>query len=113
MNEVRGLFRKIINGQSAMKQELLTRIDRIDKKLVGRIDGLEKEMKDGFKKVDSRLDKIGKSVAFLEDDTPAREEHDKLEKRVTKVEKNSKPKLRYNTFPPAFNPIISPRLLTK
>jgi tetrahydromethanopterin S-methyltransferase subunit G len=38
-----------------------------------------------FKNVNSRLDKIGKSVTYLEDDAPTREEYDKLEKRVTKV----------------------------
>lgn len=51
------------------------------------ITSLEEKTEEGFVKVNKRLDIIGKSVAFLEDDTPTREEHDKLEKRVTKVER--------------------------
>lgn len=62
MDDVKQMFRKIINGQSAMKAELLT-----------------------------RLDKIGLAVARLEDDAPTIEEFDKLEKRVTKVELKASP----------------------
>ena len=87
MDDVKKMFRVIVNGQSAIKQELLSEIKKVDKSLSGRIDSLTTEMKDGFKKVNKRLDLIGKSVAFLEDDTPTREEHDKLEKRVSKVER--------------------------
>ena len=47
---------------------------------------LLKRMKDGFKKVNYRLNMIGKSVAFLEDDAPTKEDFGKLENRVTKVE---------------------------
>ncbi|OGM25450.1 hypothetical protein A2715_05375 [Candidatus Woesebacteria bacterium RIFCSPHIGHO2_01_FULL_39_32] len=94
MDEVKSLFRKIVNGQSVLKQELLVEIKKVNSK----VDGLEgrmktgqnsirKEMREGFKKVNSRLDKIGKSVAYLEDDAPTHEEHNKLEKRVIKVEK--------------------------
>lgn len=57
------------------------------KKMIEGQNSLSTEMREGFKNVNKRLDKIGKSVAFLEDDTPTREEHYKLEKRVTKVEK--------------------------
>lgn len=80
------MFQALVNGQGAMKSELLTKIDGLDKKLSGRIDGLEEKMDTGFKKVNSRLDKLGKSLAYLEDDAPTREEHDLLENRVTKVE---------------------------
>ena len=83
MDDVKKMFRTIVNGQSAMKQELLTEIKKVDEK-VGR---LEEKTETGFKQVNERLDKIGKSVAYLEDDAPTRDEHDKLEKRVTKVEK--------------------------
>jgi hypothetical protein len=38
-------------------------------------------------KLTSRIDKIGYQVADLEDDSPTRDEHDKLVKRVEKVEK--------------------------
>ncbi|KKQ97752.1 MAG: hypothetical protein UT24_C0012G0063 [Candidatus Woesebacteria bacterium GW2011_GWB1_39_12] len=87
MDDVKKMFRVIVNGQSAIKQELLSEIKKVDKSLSGRIDSLTTEMKEGFKKVNKHLDMIGKSVAFLEDDTPTWEEHDELEKRVTKVEK--------------------------
>lgn len=86
MDEVQKMFQALVNGQGAMKSELLTKIDGLDKKLSGRIDGLEEKMDTGFKKVNSRLDKLGKSLAYLEDDAPTREEHDLLENRVTKVE---------------------------
>lgn len=43
----------------------------------------------GYKidKVDKRVDTLGKSLAYLEDDAPTRVEHQKLEKRVIKIEK--------------------------
>ena len=66
----------LIDGQAALRKEM--------KEGQG---SLRKEMRKGFKKVNKLLDTIGKSVAYLEDDAPTREEHDKLEKRVTKVEK--------------------------
>ena len=83
MDDVKKMFRTIVNGQSVMKQELLVKIEGVDKKIAI----LSKETKEGFKKVNKRLDMIGKSIAFLEDDSPTREEHDKLEKRVSKVER--------------------------
>lgn len=50
------------------------------------IKSLGKKTEEGFVKVNNRLDVIGKFVAYLEDDTPTRDEHDKLEKRVSKIE---------------------------
>lgn len=85
MNDTQKMLQAIINGQSTLKQELLNKIDKVDKKvdklsekvggLDGKIDGVEKRLTE-------RLDKIGKQLAYLEDDTPTREEYDKLEKRV-------------------------------
>lgn len=54
--------------------------------LTNKLNGLEAKVDDGFKKVNERLDSIGKSVAYLEDDTPTREEHNKLKKRVKRIE---------------------------
>ncbi len=82
MDKTQTMFRQIINGQSAMKSELLGKIHNLDKKT----DDLRQEMRDGFKEVNKRIDKIGLQIARLEDDTPTIEEFDKLEKRVTKVE---------------------------
>lgn len=86
MDDVKQMFRKIINGQSAMKSELLGRIDKVDKKLTSRIDGIDGKMTMMEKNLTARIDKIGLQVARLEDDAPTIEEFDKLEKRVTKVE---------------------------
>ena len=82
MDETKKMLRVIINGQSAMKEELLGEIRKVDKKvnkLDSKIDGVEKRLT-------KRIDKIGLQVARLEDDAPTRDEFDNLEKRVTKVE---------------------------
>ena len=47
-----------------MLQAILDRVSLVDKKATS----IEKQMKDGFQGVNERLDKIGKSVAYLEDD---------------------------------------------
>ena len=82
MDEVKKMFRTIVNGQSAMKQELLSKIDGVDKK----VGDPEQKVDKGFRDVNKRLDTIGKSVAYLEDDAPSIKEFDKLEARVTKLE---------------------------
>ena len=76
------MIRAVINGQSALKQELLREAQKTRSELKKVENRLSLEIKENR----SRIDTIGKSVAYLEDDTPTREEHDKLEKRVTKVE---------------------------
>ncbi len=93
MNDTQKMLQAIINGQSTLKGELLKKIDQVDKKvdglaenLGGKIDKLDKKIDIVGKRLTTRLDKIGKQVAYLEDDAPTREEHDKLEKRVVKVE---------------------------
>ena len=86
MDDTKKMFQTIINGQSAMKSELLGEIQKIEKKLSSDIGNLRKETKEGFEKLTERVDKIGLQVARLEDDSPTREEHDKLKKRVGKLE---------------------------
>lgn len=73
----------VLNGQSALKTELLTEIRKVDSRSLG----LEKEMREGFSKITESLDRQGAQLAYLEDDTPTRKELDKLEKRVQKVER--------------------------
>ncbi|MFA5932464.1 MAG: hypothetical protein WCV81_05425 [Microgenomates group bacterium] len=80
MDDTQKMLQVIINGQSSLKQELTTRIDKLDEKLSGRIDKLDQ-------KLTNRIDKLGKQLAYLEDDAPTREEHDVLKKRVDKIEK--------------------------
>lgn len=80
------ILQAILNGQSATNEK----IDKLDQKLTGRIDGVEtsltKMIKGVEKRLTKRIDRIGKSLAYLEDDTPTREEHDELVKRVDKLE---------------------------
>ena len=71
MNGTQKMLQAIINGQSTLKQELLSRID----------------------KVDLKVDKLGKQLAYLEDDAPTREEFDDLEKRVDKIDHKVSPVL--------------------
>ena len=86
MDDIKKMLRSVINGQSALKQELLAKIGKLDKKVDNNNDSLRKDVRDGFEKVNKRLDSIGKSVAFLEDDSPTIEEFDELESRATKLE---------------------------
>lgn len=86
MDDTQKMLQAIINGQSVFRQEVLTRIDKLDQKLGGRIDGVEDRIDKVEKNLTDRLNKIGRQLAYLEDDTPTREEHDKLEKRVDKLE---------------------------
>lgn len=84
MDDTKKMLRAVINGQSAMKSELITKIDSVDKKvdkLDNKIDGVEKRLA-------QRIDKLGRSLAYLEDDAPTRDEFDDLTGRVDKIEKN-------------------------
>lgn len=86
MDDTKKMFQTIVNGQSAMKSELLGEIQKLDRKIDTKIDGLGKEMKEEFKKLTARVNKIGSQAARLEDDAPTIEEFDNLEKRVAKLE---------------------------
>lgn len=48
---------------------------------------IEEKVEASEKRLAERMDKIGASVDYLEDDTPTIHEFDKLEHRVTKLEK--------------------------
>ena len=81
MNDTQKMLQAIINGQSAIKQELSSKIDGIDQK----VDRLDEKLDKVEKNLTGRIDKLGKQLAYLEDDTPTREEYDDLEKRVDKM----------------------------
>ena len=89
MDETKSMLRAIINGQSAMKQELLGEIRKVDdkvEKLDQKVDSLSEELKKVESNLTKRINKIGLQVARLEDDTPTREEFADLNSRVKKVE---------------------------
>lgn len=85
MDNTQTMLKAIINGQSSMKEELLAEIRKVDKKLDREVGSLKDEVKSGFKTVNNRIDKIGKQLAYLEDDAPTREEFDELTKEVDKL----------------------------
>jgi len=67
MDNTNKMLRAVINGQSAMKAELLEKITGIDKKLSSKLDGLTKETRLGFKQVNKRVMNltVWKSVSKL------------------------------------------------
>ena len=85
MDEVKKMFRTLVNGQSAMKQELLGEIGKVRSD----VKEVKENLKDTEKRLTGRIDKIGLQIARLEDDAPTIEEFDKLEKRVTKLENHA------------------------
>lgn len=85
MNDTQKMLQTIINGQSTFRQDVLGRIDKLDTKLGGRINGLEDRIGQVEKNLTSRIDKLGTQLAYLEDDAPTREEFDNLEQRVDKI----------------------------
>lgn len=89
MDDTQKMLQAIINGQSTLKQELSSKIDKVDQKvdrLGERVEGLDGKIDRVEKRLTQRLDKIGRQLAYLEDDAPTREEYDNLEKRVDKIE---------------------------
>lgn len=92
MNDTHKMLQAIINGQSATKQELAAKIDKVDQKverLAGSVAGLDGKIDKVEKRLTERLDKIGMQLAYLEDDAPTREEFDNLETRVDKIEQKT------------------------
>ena len=66
-----------------MLQMVLDKITLVDRK----VDRGFEEVKGEIVKNGKRIDKLGIQLAELEDDAPTREEHDGLEKRVGRLEK--------------------------
>ncbi len=93
MNDTQKMLQTIINAQSSSRQEILSKIDKLDKKLGGKIDGLEGRIDQVEDNLTGRIDKLGMQLSYLEDDTPTREEYDNLETRVDKIEQKTTPSL--------------------
>lgn len=66
MNDTQKMLQAIINGQSTFRQEALNKIDKLDQKLGGRMDGLEGKIDLAEKNLTIRIDKLGKQLAYLE-----------------------------------------------
>lgn len=86
MDDTQKMLQVIINGQSTFRQEVLGRIDKLDKRLSGKIDALDQKVDKVDKHLTERIDKLGKQLAYLEDDAPTREEFEQLEKKVNNIE---------------------------
>jgi septal ring factor EnvC (AmiA/AmiB activator) len=93
MDDTKVMLRAIINGQSALKQELAADIEKLRLELKEEIKNVRQDIaahQQETKKADTgltkRLDKLGRQLAYLEDDAPTREEFDDLQLRVGKIE---------------------------
>ena len=86
MNDTKTMLVAIINGQSAMKQELLEKINGVEDRLTEKFEKLDLKIDKVDKKLTKRIDKIGTQLSYLEDDTPTNKEFRSLVKRVNKIE---------------------------
>lgn len=88
MDETHNLLRAIINGQSALKSELLISIDRLKQRLSGRMDSLDAKIDAVEARLTKRIDQLGAQLAYLEDDAVSQEEFKQLQHRVVTLEQN-------------------------
>lgn len=92
MDDTHKMLRAIINGQSAIKEEMLKEIKDVRKEINDvrkDLNILKEKTISGFEKVNDRMDKIGKQLAYLEDDAPTREEFDEITTKVEKLSQNA------------------------
>jgi hypothetical protein len=82
MDDTNKMLRTIINGQSALKQEILGEIRKVDKK----VDEVKVALKKTEERLTRRIDRLGSDLANLQDDAPTVDEFDDLNKRVKKLE---------------------------
>lgn len=90
MDDTQKLLKTIINHQSSVKEELLKEIRSVRTKVDSygeNLNEFKKETKLNFRKVNDRMDKLGRQLAYLEDDAPTREEFDELKEKVEKISK--------------------------
>ena len=79
--EIGDVRSKLSAGLDSVHSELSTDINSLRQEVYS----LKTEMRDGFEKVDKRIDNIGLQLANLEDDTPTRDEFDSLESKVKRL----------------------------
>jgi ABC-type hemin transport system substrate-binding protein len=89
MDEMKKMLRAIINSQGSFRQEILKKLEVLDIKITT----VDKKVDRVEENLTKRIDKIGLQLAYLEDDTPIRENHEKLEKRIIKLEQKTFPAL--------------------
>lgn len=89
MDNTQKMLQAIIHGQNNLKQELIGKMDKVEKKLDGKIDSVSDKLDRVEKNLTGRIDKLGKQRSYLEEDTPTREEFNSLEKRVDKIEQTA------------------------
>ena len=93
MDDVKEMLKAVINGQHALRTEMVGEISELRKEMQDKFAEVDKrfdKVDKRFDEVDQRLDKQGAQLAYLEEDAPTREEHDALEKRVEKIEVHQK-----------------------
>jgi hypothetical protein len=69
MDDTKKMLQTIINGQSAMKAELLGKIDKLGSKVDLNHENLSKKITEVEDRLTKRIDIVGLQVAGLEDDT--------------------------------------------
>ena len=85
MTDSTKMLQALIDGQNSIKEELLNKTDVVDKK----VDRGFKSLKEEAIRNGKRIDNIGLELAELSDDAPTIKEHESLEKRVDKLEKQT------------------------
>ena len=65
-----------------MLQAIASSIALLRQEMKDQFKDVNDRMDKGFKKVNKRIDKLGRDLAYLEDDARTREEFNELEKRV-------------------------------
>ena len=85
------MLQAILDGQSAIKEELKGSINRLEEKVDRGFQKVDKR----FEEVNERIDKLGLQIARLEDDAPTMEEFNQHDERLTKLE-NQFPKASSN-----------------
>jgi hypothetical protein len=67
MDSTQKMLQTIINGQSAIKSELLTRINKLQEEMDQRFEKVDTRFADLEKRLTKRIDKLGLQIANLED----------------------------------------------
>lgn len=89
LTDIEKMLRAIANRQSSFSQEIVISNNQVLKELKKVEINLEKKIDKNHQtitKVNHRINYIGKSLAYLEDDAPTRKEHEHHEKRLKKIE---------------------------